>query len=154
MGGAFVAVAVFVAIAAKRCVELVDVINRAGFGQVFVNHCVDECFGRWAVGCLSDGTGIQVADEEIGGFELAFVFSAGGDEEMFRVVGTNAEISAGAEQPSVVVECTCGVEHVVGGVLVLMRVMRHGESSLEKKNTNLDGVWLMKKHKKHFRRLF
>lgn len=79
-----------VAVAAECGVELVDVEDGAGVGEVFVEDGVDEGFGGGFVGCWADGVCVEVAGEEIGGFELAFVFSAGGDEEMFGVWGADA----------------------------------------------------------------
>lgn len=107
-------------------------INRAGFGQVRVDNGVDECFGRGFVGCFTDGFGVHIADKKVGGFELSFVFTAGGNEELLWVMGANAQVSAGTEEPSVVVKGAGCVEHVVGCVCVVGRVMRHGKSSLDK----------------------
>ncbi len=76
---------VAVAVAAQCGVELVDVINRAGFRQLGVNNGVDECFGRRAMRRFADRCRIKIADEKIGGLELAFVFSAGGDEKFLWI---------------------------------------------------------------------
>lgn len=123
MGGVFCAVAV----AAECGVELVDVIDCAGVGQVFVNYGVNVCFGGGAVGCFGDGVCIEVADKKVSEFELSFVFAAGGDEEVLGICGAHAEVSTGAKKPAVVVKSACGVEHIVCGLLVERGIWGHGK---------------------------
>lgn len=114
-GGALSAVAV----AAERGVELMDVINRAGLREMFVDDGVDEGFCGGAVRGGANGLGVEVAEKEVSGVELAFVFSAGGDEELVVVRGADAQVAAGSEQPAVVVEGACGLKHGLGGVQIL-----------------------------------